>query len=47
MLLYFLPFVVNHEIGEARNGVPAEGAHVAEADQGAVLDVGYNTTAEA
>jgi hypothetical protein len=47
MLLYFLPFVVNHEIGKARYGIPAEGAHVAEAHQRPFFGVGDNAAAEA
>jgi hypothetical protein len=47
MLLYFFPFVMNHEIGKARNGIPAEGAHVAETHQRSFLDIGNDATGEA
>ena len=47
MFLYFYPFVVNHKVGKARNGVPSKGAHVAETHQRPVLSVGNNATAEA
>ena len=47
MLLYFLPFVVNHEIGEACNGVPAARCHVAKGNDGAVLGVGQDATTKA
>ena len=46
MLFYFLPFVVNHEVGEARYGVPAKGTHVAEAHQRPVLGVGNDAAAQ-
>lgn len=47
MLLYFLPFVVNHEVGEARYGVPCESTGIAEADQVPVLGKGHDATAQA
>ena len=47
MLLYFFPFGVNHEIGEACNGVPSARCHVAEGDNGAFLGVGQDAAAKA
>ena len=47
MLLYFFPFVVNHKVGEARNGIPAARSQITEGDNGAVLGVGQDTAAEA
>jgi hypothetical protein len=47
MFLHFLPFVVNHKVGEARYGIPAESAHVAEANQRTLFGVGHDATAQA
>ena len=47
MLLYFLPFVMNHKIRKTRYGVPSERTHIAKAHQRPVLDIGKDATAEA
>jgi hypothetical protein len=47
MLSYFFPFVMNHEVGEARYGVPSERTHIAKAHQRPVLGVGNDATAKA
>lgn len=47
LFLTRFPLGMNHEVGKAGYGVPQEGTHVAEADEGAFLGIGYNATAEA